>query len=60
LLWRGDATVCELLEQYFDSEGKNGFDYTCVFPGMNKVLLADDRYLQIRYRRLLPEVWQPD
>jgi DNA excision repair protein ERCC-2 len=64
-----------LIKEYFDNAGKNGFDYAYVLPGMNKVLqaggrlirseqdrgllmLVDDRYLQPRYQRLLPEEWK--
>lgn len=65
----------DLIKQYFSSNGKNGYDYAYVFPGMNKVLqaggrlirsetdsgsiiLIDDRYLQPKYQRLLPEEWR--
>ncbi|WNR44474.1 ATP-dependent DNA helicase [Paenibacillus roseipurpureus] len=64
-----------LIKDYMDSTGKNGYDYAYVYPGMNKVqqaggrlirsetdhgvlLLIDDRYLQPRYQRLLPEEWR--
>ncbi|RTE08706.1 ATP-dependent DNA helicase [Paenibacillus whitsoniae] len=64
-----------LIKDYMDTEGKNGFDYAYVYPGMNKVLqaggrlirsetdhgvllLIDDRYVQPRYRSLLPEEWR--
>ncbi|GGF97534.1 ATP-dependent helicase [Paenibacillus albidus] len=64
-----------LLREYFSSQGKNGFDYGYVYPGMSKVLqaggrlirsesdtgtiiLADDRFLQNPYLRLLPEEWR--
>jgi DNA excision repair protein ERCC-2 len=64
-----------LLRAYFNGQGKNGFDYAYVYPGMCKVLqaggrlirtetdrgtivLADDRFLQQPYLRLLPEEWQ--
>ncbi|KIL36597.1 ATP-dependent helicase [Cohnella kolymensis] len=64
----------DLIKNYFDGEGKNGFDYAYVYPGINKVMqaggrlirseqdrgilvLVDDRYLQPRYRRLMPEEW---
>lgn len=65
----------DLIAAYFDAEGKNGFDYAYVYPGINKVLqaggrlirserdrgvlaLIDDRYVQQRYARLLPEEWR--
>ncbi|MBO9596495.1 MAG: ATP-dependent DNA helicase [Cohnella sp.] len=64
-----------LISDYFAAEGKNGFDYAYVYPGINKVLqaggrlirseqdrgvllLIDDRYLESRYSRLLPEEWR--
>ncbi len=64
-----------LISGYFAREGKNGFDYAYVYPGINKVLqaggrlirserdrgvllLIDDRYLESRYSRLLPEEWR--
>ncbi|RED58037.1 helicase C-terminal domain-containing protein [Cohnella lupini] len=64
-----------LIKSYFDDEGRNGFDYAYVYPGINKVLqaggrlirserdrgvlaLIDDRYLQSKYNRLLPEEWR--
>lgn len=64
-----------LISGYFAGEGKNGFDYAYVYPGINKVLqaggrlirsehdrgvlmLIDDRYLEPRYARLLPEEWR--
>lgn len=64
-----------LIRDYFQASGRNGFDYAYVFPGMNKVqqaggrlirsetdqgrlALIDDRYLQPRYARLLPEEWR--
>ncbi|MNI24215.1 ATP-dependent DNA helicase DinG [compost metagenome] len=65
-----------ILKDYFQETGKNGYDYAYVYPGMNKVLqaggrlirseqdrgllvLVDDRYLEARYQRLLPEEWKP-
>lgn len=64
-----------LIKSHFDSDGRSGFDYAYVYPGVNKVLqaggrlirsesdrgellLVDDRYLQPRYARLLPEEWR--
>ncbi|MDR6552509.1 ATP-dependent DNA helicase [Paenibacillus qinlingensis] len=64
-----------LIKDYMERTGKNGYDYAYVYPGMNKVqqaggrlirsetdhgvlLLIDDRYLQSRYQRLLPEEWR--
>ncbi|WP_372663617.1 ATP-dependent DNA helicase [Cohnella sp.] len=63
-----------LIKSYFDEDGRKGFDYAYVYPGINKVLqaggrlirseqdrgillLVDDRYTELRYRRLLPEEW---
>ena len=36
----------ELLKQYFDDRGENGFDYAYRFPGMNKVLQAAGRVIR--------------
>lgn len=64
-----------LIKDYMERTGKNGYDYAYVYPGMNKVqqaggrlirsetdrgvlVLIDDRYLQPRYQRLLPEEWR--
>lgn len=45
----GLPQVCferELLKQYFDAQGENGFDYAYRFPGMNKVLQAAGRVIR--------------
>ena len=45
----GFPKVCaerELLKQYFDRQGENGFDYAYRFPGMNKVLQAAGRVIR--------------
>lgn len=45
----GLPQVCnerELLKQYFDGMGKNGFDYAYRYPGMNKVLQAAGRVIR--------------
>lgn len=45
----GLPQVCherELLRQYFDSWGENGFDYAYRYPGMNKVLQAAGRVIR--------------
>ncbi|MBT2638224.1 ATP-dependent DNA helicase [Bacillus sp. ISL-39] len=36
----------DLIKQHFSSEGKNGFDYAYVYPGMNKVLQAGGRLIR--------------
>lgn len=36
----------ELLKEYFDKQGLNGFDYAYRFPGMNKVLQAAGRVIR--------------
>ncbi|MBR6476994.1 MAG: hypothetical protein IKS85_00970 [Lachnospiraceae bacterium] len=36
----------ELLKNYFDERGENGFDYAYRFPGMNKVLQAAGRVIR--------------
>ncbi|ASA26534.1 helicase C-terminal domain-containing protein [Paenibacillus donghaensis] len=35
-----------LLRRYFSDEGKNGFDYAYVYPGMSKVLQAGGRLIR--------------
>lgn len=45
----GLPQVCnerEILKNYFDSQGDNGFDYAYRFPGMNKVLQAAGRVIR--------------
>ncbi|MDE7477406.1 MAG: ATP-dependent DNA helicase, partial [Lachnospiraceae bacterium] len=36
----------ELLKQYFDARGENGFDYAYRYPGMNKVLQSAGRVIR--------------
>lgn len=36
----------EILKEYFDGGGENGFDYAYRFPGMNKVLQAAGRVIR--------------
>lgn len=45
----GLPQVCnerEILKQYFDKKGQNGFDYAYLYPGMNKVLQAAGRVIR--------------
>ncbi len=45
----GLPQVCnerEILKQYFDGKGKQGFDYAYRYPGMNKVLQAAGRVIR--------------
>ena len=45
----GLPQVCserEILKQYFDKEGMQGFDYAYLYPGMNKVLQAAGRVIR--------------
>ncbi len=45
----GLPQVCnerEILRQYFDKQGKSGFDYAYLYPGMNKVLQAAGRVIR--------------
>lgn len=45
----GLPQVCnerEILKQYFDKQGDNGFDYAYLYPGMNKVLQAAGRVIR--------------
>ncbi|GIP40436.1 ATP-dependent helicase [Paenibacillus sp. J31TS4] len=65
-----------LLRDFYDREGRSGYDYAYVYPGMNKVMqaggrlirteedqgvlaLVDDRFLQEKYRQLMPPEWKP-
>lgn len=45
----GLPMVCnerEILKQYFEDQGENGFDYAYRYPGMNKVLQAAGRVIR--------------
>lgn len=45
----GLPQVCherEILKQYFERHGENGFDYAYLYPGMNKVLQAAGRVIR--------------
>lgn len=45
----GIPMVCperEILKNYFDGQGNNGFDYAYRYPGMNKVLQAAGRVIR--------------
>ena len=45
----GIPQVCEereLLKDYFNGNGENGFDYSYRYPGMNKVLQAAGRVIR--------------
>lgn len=45
----GLPQVCnerEILRQYFEQQGMNGFDYAYMYPGMNKVLQAAGRVIR--------------
>ena len=45
----GLPQVCferEILKNYFDEDGENGFDYSYRYPGMNKVLQAAGRVIR--------------
>lgn len=39
-------TEGEILKQYFEEDGKRGFDYAYQYPGMNKVLQAAGRVIR--------------
>lgn len=38
----------EILKQYYDNRGENGFDYAYRYPGMNKVLQAAGRVIRTK------------
>lgn len=40
------TTEQQLLNSYFETEGKSGFDYAYCYPGMNKVLQAAGRVIR--------------
>ena len=42
------GTEREILKAYYDSHGKNGFDYAYRYPGMNKVLQAAGRVIRTK------------
>lgn len=45
----GIPQICserEILKQYFEQQGENGFDYAYRYPGMNKVLQAAGRVIR--------------
>lgn len=49
IIGTGLPQVCnerEILKQYFDKEGMQGFDYAYMYPGMNKVLQAAGRVIR--------------
>lgn len=45
------GTVTNLLRDYFDEKGRNGFDYAYLYPGMNKVQQAGGRVIRTREDR---------
>ncbi len=40
------CTEQEILKQYFDEHGENGYDYAYQYPGMNKVMQAAGRVIR--------------
>lgn len=40
------CTEQEILKQYFEEKGENGYDYAYQFPGMNKVMQAAGRVIR--------------
>ena len=40
------GTEREILRQYYDKKGVNGFDYAYRYPGMNKVLQSAGRVIR--------------
>ncbi len=49
IIGTGLPQVCherEILKQYYDEEGKDGFDFAYRYPGMNKVLQAAGRVIR--------------
>lgn len=42
------GTQREILKEYYDRQGENGFDYAYRYPGMNKVLQAAGRVIRTR------------
>ena len=66
----------DVIRAHFEGKGLDGFAYSYLYPGMNRVLqavgrvirsetdrgvvlLMDERYGELRYRRLLPPNWDP-
>ena len=49
IIGTGLPMVCtrqEILKEYFDERGENGFDYAYQYPGMNKVMQAAGRVIR--------------
>lgn len=49
IIGTGLPQVCnerELVKQYFDKNGESGFDYSYLYPGMNKVLQSAGRVIR--------------
>ncbi|SEP75774.1 Rad3-related DNA helicase [Lachnospiraceae bacterium RM5] len=42
----GVSSTTEILKNYFDEHGLNGFDFTFKYPGMNKVMQAAGRVIR--------------
>ena len=56
----GLPQVCnerEILKQYFDRHGENGFDYAYLYPGMNKVLQAAGRVIRTEEDKGVIALW---
>lgn len=54
LVGTGLPLVCaerEILKEYFEEQGSNGFDYAYRYPGMNKVLQAAGRVIRTKEDR---------
>ena len=64
-----------IIKEYYNDQESDGFLYSYLYPGMNRVLqaagrvirtmndkgtiiLLDDRFLTMRYRKLFPESWK--
>lgn len=64
----------DLIRDYYNKRKRNGFEYSYVYPGINRVLqaggrvirseedrgvllLIDDRFSTVRYKKLLPNEW---
>lgn len=47
----------EILKEYYDAKGEQGFDYAYRYPGMNKVLQAAGRVIRTRKDRGTILLW---
>ena len=49
----------EVMKQYFEATGRDGFSFAYLYPGMNKVIQAAGRVIRTKseYRQTFPREW---